>query len=134
MVFVTPSIVRALTVVCWHLGALLAFLYKRDSLAPLFEKSVSRPHLTRCHSSCIVISKDARFDAVDAYNMQISQDWNTFRWSRLTLLSFPAAKINQDEIRVLTALCVGVSNPTDPSNNCATKLEDVWKEHGFVGK
>ena len=58
MVFVTPSIVLALTVVCWQLGlsALQAFLYKRDSLAPLFEKSVWRPYLTRCHSSCVVMS------------------------------------------------------------------------------
>ena len=29
--------------------------------------------------------------------------------------------------------CVGVSNP-EPSNNWATKLEDVWLEHGFVEK
>ena len=27
--------------------------------------------------------------------------------------------------------CFGVSNP-DPSNTWATKLEDVWNEHGFV--
>ena len=42
MMFVTAFIVRALTVVCWHLGfgALLTFLYKRVSLAPLSEKSV----------------------------------------------------------------------------------------------
>ena len=30
-------------------------------------------------------------------------------------------------------LSVGVSNP-DPSNNLATHLEDVWKEHGCVEK
>ena len=42
VVFVTPSIVRALTVACSHPGlrALKRFFYKRDSLAPLFEKSV----------------------------------------------------------------------------------------------
>ena len=65
--------------------------------------------------------------------MHILQDWNTFRWSRLTLLTDPAANLIRMKVHVLSdsSLCVGVSNP-DPSNNWATKLEDVWDEHGFV--
>ena len=54
--------------------------------------------------------KNARFDAVsvqrqvktlierkDAYNMQILQKWNEFRWSIITMLSDPAAKLIKDE-------------------------------------
>ena len=32
-----------------------------------------------------------------------------------------------------STMCVGVSNP-DPPTNWATKLQDVWNEHGFVDK
>ena len=32
-----------------------------------------------------------------------------------------------------TTLCVGISNP-DPSNTWATKLDEVWNEHGFDEK
>ena len=56
-----------------------------------------------------------------------------FRWSRITLLRSPAAKLIRMKVHVLSdsTLCVGVSNP-DPSNNWTTKLEDVGNEHGFV--
>ena len=69
----------------------------------------------------------------DAYNVQILQDWNTFRWSRMLLLSGPAAKLIKMKVHVFSdsTLCVGVSNP-DPSNDRGTKLEDVWNEDGFV--
>ena len=51
----------------------------------------------------------------DAKNMQIFQDWNTFRCSRITLLSDPAAKLIRQRVHVLSdsKLCAGVSNP-DP--------------------
>ena len=60
-------------------------------------------------------------DRKDAYNMQVLQDWNTFRWSRITLLSGPAAKLfrMKDHVFSDSTLCVGVSNP-DPSNYWAT--------------
>ena len=67
--------------------------------------------------------------------MQILQDWNKFRWSRITLLCDPAAKLTRMKVHALSdsTLCDGVSNP-EPSNNWVTKLEDVWNEHGFVQK
>ena len=82
-----------------------------------------------------LFSKDTRFDRVckatiekmidrkDAYNMQILQDCSAFRWSRITLLSDPAAKLIRMILHVFSdsTLCVGVSNP-DPYNNWATKL------------
>ena len=70
----------------------------------------------------------------DAYNVQVLQDWNTLRWSRITLLSDPAAKLINMKVHVFSGstLCVGVSNP-HPSSTWATKMEDVWNEHGFVG-
>ena len=60
-------------------------------------------------------------DRQDAYNMQVLQDWNTFRWSRITLLSGPAAKLfrMKDHVFSDSTLCVGVSDP-DPSNYWAT--------------
>ena len=66
-------------------------------------------------------------DCKDAYNMQILQDWNIFRWSIITLLRDRAAKLIRMKVRVFSdsTLCVGVSNP-DPSILGATKLEDVW--------
>ena len=72
-------------------------------------------------------------DRKGAYNMQILQDWNTFRWSRISLLSDPAAKWTRMKFHVFSdsTLCVGVSNP-DPSNNWATKYKYVRNEHGFV--
>ena len=71
----------------------------------------------------------------DAYNVQVLQDWNMFRWSRISLLCDPAAKMIRMKVHVFSdsTSCVGVSNP-DPSNNCATKWEDVWNEHGHVEK
>ena len=55
--------------------------------------------------------------------MRILQDWNTFQWSRITLLSDPAAKLIRMKGHVFSdsTMCVGVSNP-DPSNNWATKV------------
>ena len=54
--------------------------------------------------------KNARFDAVsvqrpvktlierkDAYNLQILQNWSAFRWSIITMLSDPPAKLIKDE-------------------------------------
>ena len=48
--------------------------------------------------------------------VQVSQDWRTFRWSRITLLGDPAAKLIQMTVHVFSdsTMCVGVSNP-DPS-------------------
>ena len=68
----------------------------------------------------------------DSYMMQVSQDWKTFRWSRTTLLSNPAAKLIRMKVHVFSdsTLCVGISNP-GPSNNCATILDEVWNEHRF---
>ena len=68
----------------------------------------------------------------DAYNVQILQDWNTFLWARITLLSDPAAKLITMQVHMFSdsTLFVGVSNP-DPSNNWVTKLENVWNKHGF---
>ena len=67
--------------------------------------------------------------------MQILQDWTTFRWSRITLLSDPGAKVIKLKFRVFpdSTSRFGVSNP-DPSNKWATQLEDVWNEHGFAEK
>ena len=72
-------------------------------------------------------------DRDDACNMQLLQDRNTFRWLSITLSSDPAAKLIRIKIHVFSdsTLCVGVSNP-DPSNNWATKLDDVWNEQGLV--
>ena len=42
-------------------------------------------------------------DLKDAYNMQILQDWNTFRWSRITLLSAPATKLIRMKTRLVWA-------------------------------
>ena len=52
--------------------------------------------------------------------MQILQYRNTFRWSRITLLSDAAAKFIRMKVRVFSdsAMCVGVS---DPSSNWAAK-------------
>ena len=71
-----------------------------------------------------------QIDRKDAYNTQMLQDWNTLRWSRITLLSDPAAKLISMKVHVFSdsTMCVGISNP-DPSNNWATKLDDVWNEH-----
>ena len=62
----------------------------------------------------------------DAYKMQILQHGNTLRWARITLLSDPAAQLIRMKIHVLSDsfLCA--------FKNWATKLEDVWNEHGFV--
>ena len=35
----------------------------------------------------------------DAHNMQVLQDWKTFRWPRITLLSDPAAKLVRMKVR-----------------------------------
>ena len=67
-----------------------------------------------------------------AYIVQILQDQNTFRLSRITLLRGPPAKLIRMKVLVFSdsTLVVAVSHP-DPSINCATKFEDVWNEHGF---
>ena len=72
-------------------------------------------------------------DRKDGYNMRTLQEWNTFRWSRNTSLSDPAANLIRMKACAFSdsTLCVGVSN-SNPSNNWATKLEDVCDEHGFV--
>ena len=58
-------------------------------------------------------------DRKNAYNMQVSKDSNTFRWSRTTLSGDSAAKLIRMKVRVFSefTLCVGVSNRN---------------EHGFV--
>ena len=68
-------------------------------------------------------------DRKDAYNVQSLQDQNTFRWSRITLLRDPGAKLIRMKVDVFSdsILCVGVSNP-DPSNNWSTKLQDVLEQ------
>ena len=68
----------------------------------------------------------------DAHTVRVLQDWSTFRWSRMTLLSDPAAKMIRMKVHVFqdSTSCVGVSNP-DPSNNWVAKLDEVWNEHGF---
>ena len=65
--------------------------------------------------------------------MQILRDCNTFRWSSIALPNDPTAKLIRMKVHMFSdsTLCVGVSNP-DPSKNWATKLEDVWNEHGFL--
>ena len=67
-----------------------------------------------------------------AINMQVSQDWKTLRWSRITLLSNPAAELIRMKVHVFSdsTLCLGIPNP-DASNNWATKLDEVWNGHGF---
>ena len=68
--------------------------------------------------------------------MQVSQDWKTFRWSRITLLSDAAAKlIRMMKVHVFSVYtsCVGVSHP-NLSNNWATKWDEVWNEDGVDEK
>ena len=74
-------------------------------------------------------------DRKAAHNMLVLQDWKTFGWSRITLLSGPTAKKIGMKAHVFSysAFCVGVSNP-DPCNNWVTKLDEVWNEHGFAEK
>ena len=74
----------------------------------------------------------ALVESNSAHNMQVTQGWQTFRWLRFTLLSFPAAtliRLQIDEFSDST-LCVGISNP-DPSNNWATKLYDAWTAYSI---
>ena len=40
----------------------------------------------------------------DAYNMQIVQEWNTFRWSRVTLLSDPTANLIRIKVHVFSQI------------------------------
>ena len=74
-------------------------------------------------------------DRKDSYNMQILQDWKTFRWSGNTWLSNAAAKSIRMKVHVFSGStsCVGVSHP-DPSNTWATQLEEVRSEPGFNEK
>ena len=48
-------------------------------------------------------------------------------------MSDPAAKLIKMTVHAFSdsALCVGISNP-DPSNIWATKVDEVWNEHGCV--
>ena len=78
----------------------------------------------------------------DAYNMQMLQDWSPFRCSRITMLSDPAAKIDQDgSSRVLRFYIVCWSLA---SNNWALKIlrmcgtdtdvkkkKEVWQPEKF---
>ena len=57
-------------------------------------------------------------------SVMLCKDWKTFRCSRMTVLSDPAAKLIKMKVQVF-------SNP-DSSNKWATEVEDVWNEHGFV--
>ena len=59
--------------------------------------------------------------------MKIQQDWNTFRWSRITLLSDPAAKVLRMNVHVFSdsTLCVGVSNPDRPTTG-----QQNWMKYG----
>ena len=66
-------------------------------------------------------------DGKDAYNMQVFQDWNTFRWSRITLLSDPAAKlIRMKVIFSESTSCVGVSWRMCGSNMDLSK-NSIWQ-------
>ena len=93
-------------------------------------------------------SKDARFDAVFTNTIEnIDRTQRRMHHANLagqehislvknfTLLSDPAAKLIRMNVHVFSdsPWCVGVSNP-EPSNNWATKFEDVWPEHTFVEK
>ena len=71
-------------------------------------------------------------ERADAYNMKVLQHWKTFRWSRHTLLRDPASKLIRMNVHVVSDFtsCVGVSNLDSP-NKGATKLDEVWNEHGF---
>ena len=71
----------------------------------------------------------------DAYDMEVSKDWKTFLWSRLTLLSNPAAESIRMTVHLLSdsTMCVGISN-SDLHNNLATKLDEVWNENRFDRK
>ena len=56
-------------------------------------------------------------DSNMVYNVKVTQDWHTLRWSRITWVNDPAA----------TAKCVGISNP-DRSNNWGNK---TWTKQGL---
>ena len=79
------------------------------------------------------VSKDTIFDTVCTTTQRrihhaILAGLDTFRWSRVALLSDPAAKLIRMKVHVFSdsTFCVGVSNP-DPSN------WRIWeKEHGFA--
>ena len=60
---------------------------------------------------------------------------DTFRWSKFSLLSHPAADLIRMIVLVFSdsTFCFGVSI-SDPSIQQLSKLEDVWNEHGFVDK
>ena len=62
----------------------------------------------------------------DVYNVQVLQDWRTFRRSRITLLSDPAAKLIR--MKVLVFWISTLPHP-DPSNNWATEVNDVRNKH-----
>ena len=57
----------------------------------------------------------------DTYNMQVSQDWKTFRWSRITLLSDTAT----EWIRMKVHVC---------SNNTLRVLESQIQIHPTIGQ
>ena len=42
------------------------------------------------------------FERIDTYMMQVLQDWKTFRWSRITLLDDPAAKLIRMKFHVFS--------------------------------
>ena len=95
-------------------------LFKRVAM----NKSFSRTQVQRQSQTLI--------ERNDACNTHVLQDWSALRWSRITLLSDPAAKMIRMTVHVFSdsTLCVGVSNP-DPTNIWVAKLFGVWNEHGF---
>ena len=58
-----------------------------------------------------------------------------FPWSRITVLSDPAAKLDQDDSSHVLRICIVCWSLESRSilHNWATKVEDVWNERGFVG-
>ena len=44
----------------------------------------------------------ALVDSNNAYSMKVTQDWQTFRWSRITLLDDPAARFIRMKIHVIS--------------------------------
>ena len=74
---------------------------------------------TACGASC----PDPRKEFEIFYELQIWQDWNTFRWSRMTLLSYPAAKLIDESSRVLRFHIVCWSLKSRSIQRC---LERTW--------
>ena len=78
------------------------------------------------HERCVQRQLKTLSERKDAYTMQVLQEWNSFRWSRSTLLSDPEAKMIKMKVHMFpdSVLCVGASNP-DPSNG-----QQFWRTCG----